>query len=69
MGGRAIGIQLGTTYSRVGVFSNGKVQIIANERDNRITPSHDAPTDTSELLGDEVMNQAVMNPHNTMVGE
>lgn len=61
-----VGIDLGTTYSCVGVWKNDRVEIIPNEQGNRVTPSYVAFTDTERLIGDAAKNQVAMNPENTV---
>jgi L1 cell adhesion molecule like protein len=62
----AIGIDLGTTFSCVGVFQHGKVEMIANDQGNITTPSYVSFTDTERLIGDPAKNQAALNPTNTL---
>ncbi|KAG9247123.1 heat shock protein 70 family [Calycina marina] len=64
--GVVIGIDLGTTYSCVGVMQKGKVEILVNDQGNRITPSYVAYTDDERLVGDAAKNQAAANPKNTV---
>ncbi|WOH08037.1 hypothetical protein DCAR_0727473 [Daucus carota subsp. sativus] len=70
MGGHgvAVGIDLGTTYSCVGVWQDDRVEIIANDQGNRTTPSCVAFTETERFIGDAARNQAALNPHNTIFG-
>ena len=64
--GPVIGIDLGTTYSCVGIFKNGRVEIIPNELGNKITPSIVAFTDEERLVGEAAKNQAAINPTRTV---
>jgi len=69
----AIGIDLGTTYSCVAVFQNNKIEVIANEAGNRITPStvcfQDENGKPNRLIGDAAKDCAIMNPENTIYGK
>merc|ERR1711937_490782 len=62
----AVGIDLGTTYSCVGIWQNDRVEIIANDQGNRTTPSYVSFTDTERLIGDSAKNADAMNPKNTV---
>jgi heat shock protein 1/8 len=62
----AVGCDLGTTYSAVAVWQNGRVDVIANDQGNRTTPSYVAFADGDRLIGDAARNQATMNPRNTL---
>ena len=64
--GPAVGIDLGTTYSCVGIWQQERCEIIANDHGNRTTPSCVAFTETERLIGDAAKNQAAMNPNNTI---
>jgi heat shock 70kDa protein 1/2/6/8 len=61
-----VGIDLGSTYSCIGVWMNDRVEIIANDQGNRTTPSYVAFTETERLVGDAAKNQASLNPENTV---
>ena len=64
--GNVIGIDLGTTYSCVGIYRKGQVEIIPNEQGNRITPSYVAWDDKERMIGDAAKNQATINPERTI---
>jgi L1 cell adhesion molecule like protein len=66
MSSKAVGIDLGTTYSCVGVWQNDRVEIIANDQGNRTTPSYVSFSDNERLIGDAAKNQVAMNPNNTV---
>ena len=64
----AVGIDLGTTYSCVGVWQHDRVEIITNDQGNRTTPSCVAFAATERFIGDAARNQAALNPVNTIFG-
>lgn len=67
--GPAIGIDLGTTYSCVAVWRHDRGEVIANDQGNRLTPSCVAFTNAEKLVGEAAVNQAALNPTNTIFGE
>lgn len=67
--GPAIGVDLGTTYSCVGMWQNNRIEIIANDQAHCTTPSYVAFTETERLVGDAAKNQADMNQINTVYGK
>jgi hypothetical protein len=67
--GPAVGIDLGTTYSCVAVWRHDRGEVIANDQGNRLTPSCVAFTSTERLVGEAAVNQAALNPMNTVFGE
>ncbi|CAK4321926.1 unnamed protein product [Aphanomyces euteiches] len=66
--GASVGIDLGTTNSCVGVWKDGRVEIVANSEGHRMTPSCVAFTDSARLIGESAVNQAVTNAANTVFG-
>ncbi|CAE7435887.1 BIP4 [Symbiodinium sp. CCMP2592] len=64
--GPVIGVDLGTTYSCVGIYKQGRVEILPNDQGNRITPSYVAFTDEERLIGEAGKNQAAVNPTQTL---
>jgi len=64
--GYSVGIDLGTTYSCVGIWQHGQVEIISNDQGYRTTPSYVAFTDSARLVGEAAKSQVAMNPENTV---
>merc|ERR1719421_892624 len=64
--GPVVGVDLGTTYSCVAIFQRGKVEVIANDQGNRVTPSYVAFSENERLVGDAAKTQAALNPANTI---